>query len=143
MSIAKQYVPAQVEGEQNDVSYYVDFPSQGEAHKLFMLAKTRLKDISNWRPFTAGGTSDFGITDSQGNETYKMAEQGDIFYIDMPGPGSIAGSGLDWVRIEAIIEKEDILGETEYLVVVVRPTANPKKTETATAHFFSHNSTNT
>ena len=61
----------------------------------------------------------------------------------MPGPGSIAGGGLDWGRIEAIEENEDALGEAEYLVITVRPVANPKKPETATAHFFSHDSTNT
>ncbi|RCH56790.1 hypothetical protein DJ568_02735 [Mucilaginibacter hurinus] len=143
MAIAKAHIPEQVEGEQNDVEYYVDFPSQGEAHKLFMLAKSRIKDIGNWGALTGPASSNFAITDTAGNPAFKTAEKGDILYIDMPGPGSIAGSGVDWVRIEAMEEFEDALGESEYIVLTVRPIANPKKTDALTAHFFSHKSTNT
>jgi hypothetical protein len=143
MNVAAALIPLQTEGEQNDISYHLDFPSQGEAHNLFMLAKNRLKDIGDWHKLTGPGSSTFAITDTQGNETYKIAEKGDHFYIDMPGPGSIAGSGLDWVRIEAMDEKDDSFGDDEYLVITVRPVGNPRKPETATAHFFSHHSTNT
>lgn len=143
MNITASYIPEQVEGEQNDVRHYIDFPSQGEAHHLFMLAKSRLKDVGTWGALTGPVSSGFGITDTKGNDAYKIAEKGDTLYIDMPGPGSIAGSGVDWVRIEALEEVEDALGEAEYIIITVRPVANPKKPETVTAHFFSHASTNT
>ncbi|MEO6499989.1 MAG: hypothetical protein ABIN95_13275 [Mucilaginibacter sp.] len=142
MSSAKKYIPQQVEGEHNDVEYHVDFPSQGEAHRLFQLAKGKLKDVGNWRALTGPIATDFAITDSKGHEAYKLAEKGDIFYIDMPGPGSIAGSGVDWVRIETLEETDDALGESEFIIITVRPVANPKKPQTATAHFFAHTSTN-
>lgn len=138
---AVQLIPTQTEGEHNDVESMVICASAEEAHSLYSLAKDRLKSISNWHEFVGQLGTTFGITDAQGNETYKIAEEGDIFYIDMPGPGSIAGSGYDWVRIEKLAEHVD--GDQEYIVIAVRPIDNPKKHDAGTAHFFSHKSTNT
>ncbi|GAA4329408.1 hypothetical protein GCM10023149_34090 [Mucilaginibacter gynuensis] len=143
MSIADQNIPEQREGEHNDVIQYVDLPTVAEAHHLFILVKDRLKDVSNWHTFTGPVESKFGITDTQGRETYKIVEKGDHIYIDMPGPGSISGGGYDWVRVEALREHDNAEAESEYVAITVRPVANPKKPGSVIAHFFSHNSTNT
>lgn len=138
---AVQLIPAQTEGEHNDVESTVTCASIEEAHSVYKLVKERLKNISNWHQFVGQLGSTFGVTDAQGNEIYKIAEEGDLFYIDMPGPGSIAGSGYDWVRIEKLTEHTE--DELEYIVITVRPVDNPKKHDAGTAHFFSHKSTNT
>lgn len=138
---AIQFIPVQTQGEQNDVERIVECSSVEEAHNLYMLVKDRLKNISGWHQFVGQLGSEFGITDAQGNENYKIAEEGDLFYIDMPGPGSIAGGGYDWVRIEKLTEHSS--DDAEYIVMVVRPVDNPKNQEAGTAHFFGHQSTNT
>jgi len=137
-------IPEQREGEQTDVIHFVDCESREQAHKLFQLAKSRLKDVSNWHKFSGPGSSKFSITDTQGKEDYKIAEKGDHIYINLPAPGSIAGDGLEWVRIEAVDEVENAGAENEFIVITVRPVGNPRHPENGTtAHFFSHNSTST
>jgi len=143
MNNASDNIPQQYEGEHTDVIHFVDCESKEKAHELFQLAKSRLKDISNWHTFSGPGSSKFSITDARGNEDYKLAEKGDYFYINLPAPGSIAGDGLEWVRIEEIIDVEDAKAESEYITITVRPVANPRTNEGSIAHFFSHDSTST
>jgi hypothetical protein len=140
---ASAQIPEQREGEQTDVIHFVDCDTREQAHELFLLAKSKLKDISNWHQFSGPGSSKFTITDAQGNDEYKIAEKGDHFYINLPAPGSIAGDGLEWVRIEKIEDVEDAKAENEFIAITVRPVANPRHPEKATAHFFSHGSTST
>jgi hypothetical protein len=143
MHNAFEDIPAQHEGTQMDVIHFVDCDSRQQAHELFTLAKSRLKDVSNWQQFCGPGSSKFTITDTQGNDVYKIAEKGDHFYINLPSPGSIAGDGLDWVRIELIDDAEDAHAESEFIAITVRPVANPRHPEKATAHFFKHTATST
>ena len=143
MNNAFDNIPIQHEGEQTDVIHFVDCYSREKAHELFQLAKSRLKDISNWHTFAGAGSSKFSVTDTKGNEDYKLAEKGDHFYINLPAPGSIAGGGLEWVRIEEIIDTEDAKAESEYITMTVRPVANPRTNEGSIAHFFNHGSTST
>lgn len=143
MKDVSEIIPEQTEGNQSDVIEFVDLPARQQAHNLFLLAKDRLKDISNWHTICGHGSTKFTLTDTQGNPLYRMAEKGDLFYIDLPSPGTLAGDGLDWVRIENLEEFSDPNGETEYIVITARPVANPKHSKEEIAHFFSHKSTNT
>ncbi|GAA3992936.1 hypothetical protein [Mucilaginibacter dorajii] len=140
---ANQTIPDQEDGGMTDFIHFADFETRQEAHKLFLLAKSRLKDISNWHQFSGRGSSKFSLTDAQGNELYRMAERGDLFYVNLPAPGSIAGDGLDWVMIENIQEHEDALAETEFIAITVRPVVNPRKASEAVANFYDHHATNT
>lgn len=142
MEATAKFIPEQKEGEHNDIVEYIGQSSYAEAHKHFMLLKNRLRDIGNWHQYAGPAGSTFAITDAQGNPTYKIAEKGDVFYIDMPGPGPAGGDGYDWVRIEEVHEHEDETGDSEYYVMTVRPVANPHNQESV-SHFFSHESTNT
>jgi len=143
MEDSSENIPEQHEGKHTDIIQFADRETREEAHELFLLAKNRLKDISNWHQISGPGSSKFSITDAQGNEDYKIAEKGDHFYINLPAPGSIAGDGLEWVRIEDIEEVEDPKAESEFIAMTVRPVANPRHPDKATAHFFSHKSTST
>jgi len=136
-------IPPQTEGEKTDVIHFADRESVQEAHHLFLLAKDRLKDISQWHVLSGPHSARFAITDAAGNEVYKMAEKGDLFYINLPAPGPLAGDGKEWVRIEAIEEVDDANAESEYITMTVRPVASPMHPDRATAHFFGHHSTNT
>jgi len=53
----------------------VDCETQEQAHELFVLAKSKLKDVSNWHQFSGPGSSKFTLTDTQGNPQYKIAEK--------------------------------------------------------------------
>ena len=143
MKDVSETIPQQHEGNQSDVIEFADLETRQQAHDLFLLAKDRLKDISNWHTVCGHGSTKFALTDTQGNPLYKMAEKGDHFYIDLPSPGTLAGDGMDWVRIENLEEVEDANAETEYIAITARPVANPKHPGKEIAHFFGHDSTNT
>ena len=143
MNDVSEAIPDQYEGNQTDVIEFADLGSIGDAHSLFLLAKDRLKDISNWHTICGHGSTKFSLTDTQGNPLYQMAQKGDHFFIDLPAPGTLAGGGLDWVRIESLEELIDADAESEYIVMTVRPVANPKHPTGETAHFYGHNSTST
>jgi hypothetical protein len=143
MNDVSEKIPEQSEGNQSDVIEFADFESRQEAHALFLLAKERLKEISNWHTICGHGSTKFSLADTQGNPLYRMAQKGDHFYIDLPAPGTLAGDGLDWVRIESMEEFGDSNTKSEYIVMTARPVANPKHPTGETAHFYGHNSTNT
>jgi hypothetical protein len=143
MNDSSANIPEQHEGNQTDVIDFADRETREQAHELFLLAKSRLKDVSNWHTFSGPGSSKFTLTDTQGNPLYRMAEKGDHFYIDLPAPGTLAGDGLDWVHIETIDDVEDANAESEYIAITVRPVANPRHPNLETAHFHGHNSTST
>ncbi|MBD1385410.1 hypothetical protein IDJ75_08990 [Mucilaginibacter rigui] len=143
MNNPTENIPPQTEGEKTDVIHFADCTSIEEAHHLFLLAKDRLKDISQWHVLSGPHSAKFALTDAAGNEVYKMAEKGDLFYINLPAPGPLAGDGKEWVRIEAIEEVDDATAESEYITMTVRPVASPMHPDRATAHFFAHQSTNT
>lgn len=144
MQNANDNIPQQTEGKQTDTIHFVDCASQPDAHHLFLLAKEKLRNVSMWHKFAGPHSARFAITDTAGNETYKTADKGDLFYIDLPAPGPAAGDGKEWVRIEAIDIEENAEAESEYITMTVRPVASPTHTDAApVAHFFSHASTST
>jgi hypothetical protein len=143
MKQASQNIPPQLHGQETNVVETVQCASIEEAHKLFAAAKERLKDISNWHEFAGPGSSRFSLADSAGAELYRMAQKGDHFYIDLPAPGSSAGNGLDWVRIEEIDENDHAEDGSEYITMTVRPVANPRNPGHEIAHFYDHESTST
>jgi hypothetical protein len=143
MSNPADNIPQQAKGEQTDVMHFVDCASVEEAHHLFLLAKDRLKDVSQWHVLSGPHSAKFALTDAAGTEVYKMAEKGDLFYINLPAPGPLAGDGKEWVRVESIEEVEDANAESEYITITVRPVASPMHPDKAIAHFFAHQSTNT
>jgi len=136
-------IPQQHEGNQTDVIEFVDCENQQKAHELFLLAKSRLKDVSNWHTLAGPGSSKFTLTDAKGEPLYRMIEKEDHFYIDLPAPGTLAGDGLDWVQVENIDDAEDANAESEYIAITVRPVTNPRHPTGEVAHFYGHNSTST
>jgi len=136
-------IPQQHEGNQTDVIEFVDCENQQKAHELFLLAKSRLKDVSNWHTLAGPGSSKFTLTDAKGEPLYRMIEKEDHFYIDLPAPGTLAGDGLDWVQVENIDDAEDANAESEYIAITVRPVTNPRHPTEEVAHFYGRNSTST
>ncbi|GAB3914645.1 hypothetical protein [Mucilaginibacter boryungensis] len=141
---AHQHIPPQKEGRQTDFGEAVETKNSEEAHQLFLMARAKMLDITNWHNYCDGASSKFGLVDKAGNLLHGAAQIGDHFYIDLPAtPGSDAGDGLEWVVIEKIAEKGDKNSEEEYIIMIVRPVPDPRKHEKETAHFYSNVSTST
>ena len=132
-------LPEQHKGGEKNIESTVDTGSLDEASNLFQRARKRLFDVNNWDKICGKLSAVFKLTDNKGNEVSGEAKEGNYFKIDIPGPGTAAGKGYDWVRVEEIVEENK--GETEYALIRVRPTDNPSTGDKSVAHFFSDKAT--
>ena len=139
----KPPVPKQEKGAKSDTSHSVKLKTLKEAKAFFKVAKNRLLDVSNWHKLCGLGTATFVLTDSSGRKVRRLAKQEDHLRIDIPAPGSKTGDGYDWVRVEAIENKNDPSNDYEELSMRVRPAKNPKDNAEETAHFFQEDATST
>ncbi|HRP55343.1 hypothetical protein [Agriterribacter sp.] len=133
-------VPPQDTGKKTDIEAHVEATDPGEAHRIFVEAKRRLLDINHWSDISSGISASFALTDCRGMIKKCSPEVGDYLRIDIPGPGTAAGDGFDWVRIEMIEEEPDYLGTREFIVMRVRPAPQPEQKK-PTAHFFEEDAT--
>jgi hypothetical protein len=137
----KNQIPEQHEGGQLDTVAKTDFPSVQEAKAFYQIAKNRLLNVSCWAQICKVPLSTFTLTDATGQEVIKEAEEGDYLKIDIPGPGTHAGDGFDWVRIEKV--HEEINNSSAVITLQARPSANPAQQDPDIAHFFSQQATST
>ena len=135
----KEAVPEQQTGVQTNTESSVDFLSAEEAKSFYEKVKSRLLQVNNWHQYAGKLTADFQLTDNAGNDVSRPVEKGDHFKIDIPGPGPGTGDGFDWVKVEAIEEKEG--GDEQSITVRVRPATNPNNERKDVAHFFSEEAT--
>jgi len=133
-----KFVPPQHEGGKADIVERITVSNNLQAKRLFVKVRHRLFDISSWGDISEGISASFQLADKNGNIKNGMPRAGDYIRIDIPGPGSLAGNGYDWVRIELVQEDSDAGGEIA--IIKVRPSADPKKQE-GTAHFFDSSAT--
>ena len=99
--------------------------------------------LTNWYKLCGLGSATFALTDHLGNKVRQLAKQGDYLRIDIPAPGSKAGDGYDWVRVEAIENKNNLSNDYDELSMRARPAKNPKNNAAQTAHFFQDDATST
>ncbi|WP_316803271.1 hypothetical protein [Pedobacter nototheniae] len=139
----EQFTPKQVEGAQTDAVENRIFDVDLKAAEFYEVAKNRLLCVMDWHKISTIKASVFCLTDLNGKEVNRPAWVGDFIKIDIPGPGSTAGEGFDWVKVEHIEEK--VLNELDQhiLLMRVRPSAMPGANENDAAHFFKHNATST
>lgn len=144
MKHADEQIPQQLLGRQTDFSYSLSFATTDEAHARFLKVAERMVDVSNWHLYTGAGSSFFKLTNNLGEEIGGWAEEGLYFYIDLTAaPGSDAGHGLEWVRIERIEADGNQHTNEEFIAMTVRPVPDPRTDDAAVAHFFSDASTST
>jgi|SRR5690606_35888240 len=141
-STAAQQVPPQYEGKQVDLESSTTLGDDARAKSFFSEAKRRLLDINRWHETAELPVAAFVLTDAQGGEAVKSRPaEGDKVRIDIPGPGTSAGDGYDWVIVENITESKSPTGEI--CSITLRPTSNPLKLEQDTAHFFNDGASST
>jgi hypothetical protein len=134
-SSVEDIIPEQQSGIETNTETSVEFNSPEEARTFYQKAKHRLLHVNDWHGFAGTLTANFQLTDKEGKEVNRAAVKDDYFKIDIPGPGPVTGDGFDWVRVEAIEEKEE--EDRQSIAIRVRPASNPNNERKDVAHFFS------
>jgi hypothetical protein len=131
----EELIPPQKDGIQTNTESTAELETEAAAKAFFDTARDRLLSVNRWHEFAGKATADFQLTDPQGNAVNRAPRKGDFFRINIPAPGNATGDGFDWVRIEDIEEKADMLA------IRVRPASNPQNEDPSIAHFFSGEAT--
>jgi hypothetical protein len=134
-------IPDQKEGRAITAEASSEFENALQARVFYKEARKRLLFIHNWHKIAGKLSADFQLTNDEGNEVDRLAQKGDHFRIDITGPGSKAGDGFDWAKVEDIkeVNKEDV----DSIAILVRPASNPQNSNPNVAHFFAEKSTST
>jgi hypothetical protein len=135
--------PQQEEGVKKDLEEHVMAESQDDAEEMFVTAKNRLLNVNQWHEYAGVGSATFKLTDEKGYPLTRTARKGDYIKVDIPGPGSVAGEGKDWVVIETIQYDDYPDTNMEILAMRVRTTSKPGHETDASDHFFKAGATST
>src|SRR5688500_4301916 len=137
----EQNIPVQQEGGKSDVTESITLDSDFAAKQFFQVACQRLKDVNKWHEVCDSEATKFALINSDGDAVLRDVQEGDYFKINIPGPGSRAGNGFDWARVEEVSLKEEEAGAVFF--IRVRPAEPPIKNEHNVAHFFKDRATST
>ncbi|MCG2613211.1 hypothetical protein LZZ85_02930 [Terrimonas sp. NA20] len=137
----QQLVPAQERGKQLDLSEKRSFPDQEAAERGFNASSERLLLPQGWKELCGKASATFAVIAPDLKEVGRPVNEGDFLRIDVPGPGSDAGEGYDWVRV-AMIGSSEKDGERR-LGIKLEPVDNPESPDDTTAHFFEAGSSST
>ena len=140
MDPSSNSIPPQREGVQADIIEMEIASDPQEAKLLFLKARERLFDIAHWGDISEGLSASFLLTDASGIRKEDFPEPGDHIRINIPGPGSEAGKGYDWVRVELVEDKRSGATDEEWSVMKVRPSEDPTNRE-GVAHFLENQAT--
>ena len=135
-------IPEQSEGVKKDIEASKTLPTTQEAIEFYSQTRRKLLFVNNWGEISGTLSASFKLTDYRGNEVEREARVGDYFKIDLPGPGTKAGEGYDWVKVESIEESSQ--GETldDCITIRVRPSQDPLNLkDSSIAHFLSDSAT--
>ncbi len=132
-------VPDQHSGTQMDAVEVRRLNTETEAVSLFESACLRLLAVNEWGNYA--GISAFKLINPQGIHAERLAQVDDYIRIDIPGPGSRAGMGYDWVRIGSIVDIND--ADKQLLSITVRPCGHPLSATDDVAHFLKSEATST
>lgn len=136
-------IPANEKGKQNDLEHSESFTSREEAAKCFVRAYKRMFNPKVWHKLCGFMSAELALVNPNGEKERDLAEINDYYRIDIPGPGTTAGDGYDWVKVDAIEEHHDATAETEWMAMRLRPAPNPAHGTSDVAHFFQDSATST
>lgn len=135
------FIPKQELGNKLDLTSITRLDSNTEALGFFELVKDRLLAINQWDEICNAPSAVFRLMNGKNQEIVGLPQEGDYIRIDVPGPGSKAGRGYDWVRIAQIGEHQTTAASL--LSITVRPSPHPLHTDEGIAHFFQATATST
>ncbi|RPE09290.1 hypothetical protein EGT74_20025 [Chitinophaga lutea] len=140
-SPAPEIVPPQLDGVKTNTSYTVRTEHQKAARELYQTARTRLLDVNHWKDISGRQSAVFTLTDSDGHFARRLAREGDLIRISIPGPAAADGQEYDWVQVERIFEASGSHHKTAYIGMRVRPVKAPDKIPEEVSHFFTDDAT--
>ena len=138
----KKIVPVQYTGSRTGAAYTVICNSPEEAKALFSRSKERFFDINNWSKLSGMAGANFKMLDARGNPA-TLLQRDEYIRIDLPGPGTFAGEGYDWVIVEDIQHVMDTNVDEEWIAFRVRPVQAPFSSSGDIAHFYTQEATST
>jgi hypothetical protein len=141
--LSHSIIPENTQGKPSDIEHTFTAGSREEAVHVFSIAAQRLLDVNSWHRIGSSISAKFDLTDVNLNKLDRRAALGDFIKIDILGPGSSAGDGYDWVRIEALEDNRNPNADVESLAMRVRPCREPGKDTKEVAHFFTVEATST
>jgi hypothetical protein len=142
MSLLRDIIPHQYTGSKTGSTAKYTAKTRHNAIALFNEAKTKLLDINNWYKVCGETGAQFQLTDEKGNPLLNHTPiVGNLIRINLPAPGNPKGDGYDWVRIEKIENKKDLIKDEEIYGFRVRPVDNPNTQSTVSAHFYTKEAT--
>jgi len=143
MKTVLEQLPQQHTGRQTDFIHEKRYDKLELAHRAFQAASARMLSVNNWHEYAGAGSAKFTLCNNQGEEVEVMAEEGFFISIDLPGPGPDAGGGVEWVLVEKLSSEGGAHTAKEYVLMTLRPAADPRKDAAEIAHFYTDESTNT
>ena len=139
----KTILPPQYTGNKTGAEAQTQTDTREEAVRIFKRARDRMLDINRWDKY-GGSPSGFRLTDASGTLLEGVLPQpGHLIRIDLPGPGTKAGKGYDWVQIEQFDEKSDAEADTDFFAFRVRPVSAPTSPDAKPSHFYTDETTST
>lgn len=138
---ANTIVPEQETGIQSDTVETIELRDAESAKKFFISLRQCMLDVNNWQKYSDGMSSSFELMNPLGRPKRFAPEIGDHFRISIPAPGSNAGDGYDWVRVEKMEDQRS--EEEDIFMMQVRPSPNPHTpySDEEVAHFFNDTAT--
>lgn len=137
------FIPVNTEGKENNLEFSKTHDTREEAIDCFKRAHKRLLNPPVWHELGGMLTAEFRLVNRSGEVAERLAQLGDFFEVDLPGPGPTAGDGYDWVEVAGIIEKTDEHAEEEMFGIRLQPAANPNNAGGDIAHFFKAGASST
>ena len=142
-SLINDLIPHNKTGKPVDLEESITLPGKEDAIDAYKRACKRLLNVNIWHKLSGFASADFLLKNEEGIASHGLAEVGDYFQIDIPGPGPASGDGYDWVKVEAIEKRSDPASEEESMGMMLRPSENPNKKGSDTSHFFTTEATST
>lgn len=140
--IADALVPANVNGKQNDLGTTIVLNTDKQAGERYETACIRMFSPALWHSLAGVLSASFLAYGSNGEPVERKLMMNDLIRIDIPGPGTKAGHGYDWVKVDVIQDGNSDDGREEMCGMRLRPTAPPGE-NAETAHFFQSSASST
>ncbi|MEP7377075.1 MAG: hypothetical protein ABI675_26985 [Chitinophagaceae bacterium] len=141
-SINNLIVPANKVGKAVDLEHSVIEASTEIAVNTFTRACKRLLNPPVWQELSGIISASFQLQATGGGDSSRLAQLTDYVRIDIPGPGSSAGNGYDWVQVENIAEDIDPFADQSFGIILAT-SINPEAPQDGIAHFFKDGATST
>ncbi len=138
----KRLIPNNDTGKAVNLEQSVVTTGQHDALELFKQARLYLQQPHLWQQLTGKMLSASFELMALEERQDQLIRTGDYIKINIPGPGTVAGEGYDWVKVKDMAYSK-INNHEECFGILLTVAANPHRPEDGAAHFFENGATST